>query len=224
MENITRNLLTVQQAVGQRARLVAVSKFHPAEAIQTAYAGGQRIFAESRANELADKAESLPTDIEWHFIGHLQTNKVRRVVKWAHCIQSIDSERLLRMVSDEAVKAGRTIDILLQVHVAAEETKTGFTPSELEQLCQAMDLTNGLPGVRIRGVMGMASNTDDMDRVRTDFQAIRSIFDKLRSSIFTACPSFDTVSMGMSHDFELAIECGSNMVRVGTTIFGEREY
>ena len=223
MENITRNLKTVQQSLGGRARLVAVSKFHPAEAIEAAYAGGQRIFAESRANELAAKAATLPTDIEWHFIGHLQTNKVRRVVQWAHCIQSIDSQRVMQAVNDEAVKAGRRVDVLFQVHVAAEDTKTGFLPDELYTLCRTTDM-EAMPGIRVRGVMGMASNTDDEQRIADDFRAIRSVFDTLQHEMFSNIAEFDTVSMGMSHDFEQAIECGSTMVRVGTTIFGEREY
>lgn len=224
MENITRNLMSVKEAVGGRARLVAVSKFHPAQAIEAAYACGQRIFAESRANELASKAAALPADIEWHFIGHLQTNKVRRVAQWAHWIQSIDSERIMRAVSDEAIRAGRRIDVLLQVHVAAEDTKTGFLPDELYTLCRDTDMAREMPGIRVRGIMGMASNTDDMERVKADFRAIRTVFDTLRRDVFGDPAEFDTVSMGMSHDFEAAIECGSTMVRIGTTIFGEREY
>ena len=188
-----------------------------------AYGAGQRIFGESRATELRDKAASLPADISWHFIGHLQTNKVRMVAPIVSAIHSIDSERLLHAVDTEARRIGRRIDILLQLHVAQEETKTGFTPEELMQLVGS-GLVDTMSGVRVRGVMGMASNTDDADRIAADFSAIRTVFDTLASGAFAGRPEFDTVSMGMSHDYPSAIAHGSTMVRIGTTIFGDREY
>ncbi|WP_289747976.1 YggS family pyridoxal phosphate-dependent enzyme [Paramuribaculum intestinale] len=219
MSDIAFRIQEIKSALPQGVELTAVSKFHPSEAVMEAYAAGQRVFGESRAQELQEKAAALPTDIEWHFIGHLQTNKVKHVVAVADMIQSIDSLRLLRAVSDAAVKAGRRVDVLLQVHVAREETKTGFLPDEMEQAAREA-LT--MPGVRLRGVMGMASNTDDETRVRADFKAIRGSFDALRHGAASGQPQFDTVSMGMSHDRALAIEEGSTMVRIGSDIFGER--
>lgn len=201
--------------------LVAVSKFHPVEALEEAYAGGQRVFGESRANELVAKAGALPSDIEWHFIGHLQTNKVRTIMPHVTLIHSIDSERLLKLVDAEAKRINRTVDTLLQVHVAREETKFGFSPEELNELA-ASGVIESLTNVRIRGVMGMASNVDDEERIKDDFRRIAESFADLKQ--LSTLDSLDTISMGMSHDYRLAIDAGSNMVRIGTTIFGEREY
>lgn len=201
--------------------LVAVSKFHPVEALEEAYAAGQRAFGESRANELVAKARSLPSDIDWHFIGHLQTNKVRTIMPHVTLIHSIDSERLLRLVDAEAKRIDRTVDALLQVHVAREETKFGFSPEELNELA-ASGVIESLTNVRIRGVMGMASNVDDEERIKDDFRRIAESFADLKR--LSSLDSLDTISMGMSHDYRLAIDAGSNMVRIGTTIFGEREY
>lgn len=220
---VSDNLRRLRESVPEGVELVAVSKFHPAEALMQAYDAGQRVFGESRALELEAKAAQLPGDIEWHFIGHLQTNKVRKVVAHASLIHSIDSERLLRAVDSEAVKAGRRVAVLLQLHVAEEETKFGFTPEELAAFV-TRELVGSLEGVEIRGVMGMASNVDDEERIREDFRAIRSAFDSLKGTVFAGQPSFDIVSMGMSHDWPIAVEEGSNMIRVGTSIFGEREY
>ena len=188
-----------------------------------AYEAGHRVFGESRANELKLKASTMPDDIEWHFIGHLQTNKVRQILPYVSLIQSIDSERLLRIVNDEAVRIGRIVDVLLQVHVAKEETKFGFTPDEIIEFASSWNPAS-TPGVRIRGVMGMASNVDDDLRIRRDFSDITATFRSLAEGPFAGHKEFDTISMGMSHDYTLAVECGSNMVRIGTTIFGEREY
>ena len=188
-----------------------------------AYSAGQRVFGESRALELEAKAAELPADIVWHFIGHLQTNKVRKVVNHASLIHSIDSERLLRAVDQEAEKAGRRIGVLLQLHVAKEETKFGFTPEELLAFVTP-ELLSSLKAVDVRGVMGMASNVDDDARIRDDFREIRAAFDSLRSGVMAGSPDFNVVSMGMSHDWPLAVEEGANMIRVGTSIFGEREY
>ena len=213
--DIADRLHDIKSALPQGVELIAVSKFHPAEAVSEAYEAGQRVFGESRAQELQEKASRLPGDIEWHFIGHLQTNKVKQVVAVASMIQSIDSMRLLKAVGDAALKAGRVIDVLLQVHVAREETKTGFLASAAAEAIH-------MPGLRLRGVMGMASNTDDEQRVRDDFRAIRRCFDTLKENVAAGQPFFDTVSMGMSHDRRLAVEEGSTMVRIGTDIFGER--
>lgn len=221
---------TIAQRIGEidrqlentGASLVAVSKFHPVEAIREAYEAGQRMFGESRVQELIEKVPALPSDIRWHFIGHLQTNKVRALLPHVSLIESIDSVRLLELVDKEALKAGLTAKVLMQVHVAREETKTGFLPEELLGYFRARGFES-LKATHICGVMGMASNTEDMDRVRADFKAIRGIFDE----ILELCPDlrgFDTVSMGMSGDWPVAVKCGSTLVRVGTSIFGPREY
>lgn len=203
------------------ARLVAVSKFHPAEAIMEAYEAGQRDFGENRAVEFVKKAQELPGDIRWHFLGHLQTNKVRMVVPHVSLIHSVDSERLLRLIDAEARRIGRTVDALLQVHVAREQTKTGFTPDELLALAAALPDT---PNVRLRGLMAMASNVDDEAVVGADFERVRQLYEQLRQGPMAARPEFDTLSMGMSHDWPLAVAHGSNVVRIGTAIFGQREY
>ncbi|MBD5300406.1 MAG: YggS family pyridoxal phosphate-dependent enzyme [Bacteroides sp.] len=221
--SISNNLASLRSSIPEGVTLVAVSKFHPAEALMEAYQAGQRVFGESRALELEAKAQELPGDIDWHFIGHLQTNKVRKVVGHASLIHSIDSERLLRAVDEEAAKAGRRIGVLLQLHVAREETKFGFTPDELLEFVTPALLAS-LKAVEIRGVMGMASNVDDDTRIRSDFREIRSTFDRLKTTVFAGHPEFSTVSMGMSHDWPIAVDEGSNMIRVGTFIFGEREY
>lgn len=221
--SVTENLQKLNRIIPQGVTLVAVSKFHPLEALAEAYEAGQRVFGESRALELDAKAAQLPEDIEWHFIGHLQTNKVKKVVARAAMIHSVDSDRLLQAIDTEAVKAGRRTGVLLQLHVAREETKFGFTPDELLDFVTPR-LVESLEGVEIRGVMGMASNVDDDERIRADFREIRAVFDRLKTTVFASSPRFDTVSMGMSHDWPIAVEEGSTMVRVGTSIFGEREY
>lgn len=221
MSTIGNRINDIKASLPKGVTLVAVSKFHPVEALQEAYNCGQRAFGESRANELVAKASALPHDVEWHFIGHLQTNKVRSIIPHVSLIHSIDSEKLLRLVDSEAGRIGRTVDVLLQVHVAREETKFGFTPQELDDLA-ASGLIPSLGNIRVRGVMGMASNVDDEARIRQDFRDISRAFDNLRKT--TGIETLDTISMGMSHDYMTAIEEGSNMVRIGTTIFGEREY
>lgn len=223
MNRIRQQITDIKSTLPEGVTLVAVSKFHPAEAIMEAYGAGHRVFGESRANELSAKATSLPDDISWHFIGHLQTNKVRQVVAHADLIQSVDSERLLRCIDAESRRAGKVTDVLLQLHVAMEETKYGFLPEELEELLES-GLLASLPAVRVRGIMGMASNVDDTVRVEADFKAIRDTFDRIKALGLPHTESMDTVSMGMSHDYRLATALGSTMVRIGTTIFGEREY
>lgn len=203
--------------------LVAVSKFHPKESILEAYEAGQRVFGESRANELVAKATSLPDDIKWHFIGHLQTNKVRQILPYVSLIHSVDSERLLRMVDAESKRINRVTDVLLQLHVAQEETKFGFTPDELIQLSET-GIFNELQNVNIIGVMGMASNTDDTARIIEDFNSIKNAFDRLATGIMVGNKNFKVISMGMSGDYLDAIKCGSTMVRIGSDIFGERYY
>ena len=203
--------------------LVAVSKFHPVEALREAYDAGQRLFGESRIQELLLKIPALPDDIQWHFIGHLQTNKVRKLVETGRIalIESIDSERLLDIVDRESAAAGVTSKVLLQAHVAMEETKFGFSPDELLDYFRRRAF-EGLKATHICGIMGMASNTDDRARVEADFERIAA----LKREIAEMCPDlrgFDVLSMGMSHDYTLAIARGATHVRIGTAIFGERQ-
>lgn len=202
---------------------MAVSKFHPVEALMEAYDAGQRLFGENRAQELAAKAPQMPDDVQWHFIGHLQTNKVRLAVQHATVIQSVDSARLLTLISKEAVKLGRTIDVLLQLHVAQEEAKTGFSVEELMAALTVNEL-QGLPNVRVRGLMAMASLTDDQQQIAREFALVKSTFDLVREEFFADEPTFDTLSMGMSDDWPIAVEHGSTHVRIGTAIFGPRQY
>lgn len=219
---VAERLTAIRATLPAGVELLAVSKFHPVEAVREAYDAGQRLFGESRALEMRDKAAVLPDDIVWHFIGHLQTNKVKPVVAVADVIESVDSERLLRLIDAEAVKAGRHVDVLLQVHVAAEETKFGFSPDEVTAFVTPR-LLDELHGVTITGIMGMASNTDDTARIGRDFAALKSIFDTLARGVMAGNPRFKTLSMGMSHDYQIAIRYGSTLVRIGTDIFGERQ-
>ena len=204
----------------QGVKLVAVSKFHPVEALMEAYEAGQRIFGESRVQELLVKHEALPKDIEWQMIGHLQTNKVRQIVPFISLIQSVDSVRLAECINREAERIGRVVDILLEIHVAQEESKTGWKYEELVTFLQSEEFES-LKNIRVRGVMGMATNTDDEQIVRADFEQLSNHFNHLKP-LFGE--EFDTLSMGMSEDYELAIDCGSTMVRIGSSIFGDRIY
>ena len=208
--------------------MICVSKFHPNEAIIEAYQAGERDFGESRVQELLPKYEALPKDIRWHFIGHLQTNKVKQIVPFVHLIHSVDSLRLLETINREAEKIGRKVRVLLEVHVAKEETKSGFTPEELLSLDLPLSSLNH---VEICGLMGMATNTDDEQEIRRCFQAIRQLADTCLSRYHADTTSTgyteDTehiISMGMSDDYLLAIQEGSTMVRIGSSIFGERHY
>ncbi|MEG0646713.1 MAG: YggS family pyridoxal phosphate-dependent enzyme [Bacteroides sp.] len=221
--SIADNLKQVLTELPTGVRLVAVSKFNPNEAIEEAYRAGQRIFGESKVQEMTAKQESLPNDIEWHFIGHLQTNKIKYMAAYVAMIHGIDSYKLLTEVNKQAQKVGRVIDCLLQVHVAQEETKFGFSPDE----CRAM-LVDGawktLENIRICGLMGMASNTDDTKQIDREFETLHNLFEELRVTFFVDAPQFKELSMGMSHDYHLAIARGSTLVRVGSKIFGERNY
>ncbi|MBP5315363.1 MAG: YggS family pyridoxal phosphate-dependent enzyme [Muribaculaceae bacterium] len=221
MESIESRLKAVVASLPPQVTLVAVSKFHLVEAIREAYDAGQRIFGESRAQELAAKAPQLPADIRWHFIGHLQTNKVSVVVPHVELIHSVDSLRLLRVIDREAARIGKCQDVLLQLHVAEEETKFGFAVNEI---ADAIGEASSLENVRLRGLMAMATNTDDNARVRADFLSVKAAFDSVKGGLSADSRSqFDILSMGMSHDRDIAAECGSTMVRVGTDIFGIRK-
>lgn len=218
--NISERLDAVRSTLPAGVELVAVSKFHPVEALREAYDAGQRLFGESRIQELEQKRGQMPSDVRWHFIGHLQTNKVRRLVGKADLIESIDSGCLLDLVDAESERAGVVSRVLLQVHVAEEKTKFGFSPEELREYFSARRFEN-LRATHICGLMAMATNTDDEARIRRDFETVAA----LRREILAAAPDlrgFDTLSMGMSDDYPLAIAAGSNLVRVGTAIFGGR--
>lgn len=223
MSNIGDRITTIVNALPKGVKLVAVSKFHPINSLQEAYNAGQRIFGESRVQELAQKYPQMPADVEWHFIGHLQTNKVRQLVPFVSLVHSVDSKKLLVYIDSEAKRVGRVVDVLLQLHVAQEETKFGFTCDD----CVAMvneGVLDELKNVRVCGVMGMATNTDDDDAVRDEFKAIKAVYDVLKTGYFADKPYFKEISMGMSDDYRIAIEEGSTLVRIGSSIFGERNY
>lgn len=220
---ITENLETVRKTIPSGVLLIAVSKTKPIEDIQEAYAVGQRVFGENHALEMRDKHEVLPRDIDWHFIGHLQTNKIKYIIKYVKLIHSIDTFNLLQAVNKEAAKHDRVVDCLLQFHIAEEETKFGLSMDEAEEILNS-DIFKAINNVHIRGVMGMATNTDDMSLVRKEFKHLKEIFNVLKSKYFADDEGFKEISMGMSHDYQIAIEEGSTMVRVGSKIFGERNY
>ena len=218
--NIKQRLERIWATLPSGVSLVAVSKFHPAERVMEAYEAGQRIFGESRPQEMAAKAAELPKDIVWTMIGHLQTNKVKMIAPFVSLIASVDSDRLAMEIEKQAAKLERTIDILLEVHVADEETKSGWDLGELREFI-ASGALSAMPHVRVRGIMTIATNTDDENIIRRDFQNIKNIFDELKP---TFGEQFDTLSIGMSDDYPIALEYGSTMVRIGTAIFGAREY
>lgn len=221
--SISTNLKQVLEELPKGVRLVAVSKFHPNEAILEAYRAGQRIFGESKVQEMNTKHDSLPADIEWHFIGHLQSNKVKYIVPYVSLIHGIDSFHLLAEVDKQAAKAGRIIDCLLQIHIAQEETKFGFSPDECRQML-AEKQWQALTHIRLCGLMGMATNTDNMNQVQQEFTSLHDLFNEIKTTWFTNAPWFCELSMGMSHDYHEAIQAGSTLVRVGSHIFGERDY
>ncbi len=218
---IAENIARISASLPSGTRLVAVSKLKPVDDIMEAYNAGQRRFGENYATELRDKAAVLPQDIQWHFIGHLQSKQLKYYIPFVSMIHGVDSLEHLEDVEKAAAKVGRVVDVLLQVHVAQEETKFGFLPEELEN--SQFSISN-FQFVRVCGVMGMASHTDDEARVRADFRAIRSIFDRLKAGPFADHPEFKEVSMGMSHDWHIAVEEGSTLVRIGSSIFGPRDY
>ena len=220
--NINNNILNVRQKVPAGCKLIAVSKTQPAEKIMEAYNAGQRLFGENKVQEILAKQPVLPADIEWHMIGHLQTNKVKYIAPFVYLIHGVDSLKLLKEINKQGIKSGRIINVLLQVHIAQEETKFGFDEKELEDLFSAnsRELIE-LKSLRIQGLMGMASFTDNEKQVRNEFRYLRSLADKYSKLPIANC-SLSILSMGMSADYKIAIEEGSNMVRIGSLIFGER--
>ena len=221
--SIAQNLQCITAQLPQGVRLVAVSKFHPVDKVMEAYNAGQRIFGENRAQELAAKAPQMPTDIEWHFIGHLQKNKVRMIMPWASTIQSIDSIQLLQLVNKEAARIDHHVNVLLQLHVAKEQTKSGFSIDEVLKAAEE-GAFNNLSNVTICGVMAMATFTDDMNQVASEFELVHNTFLSLRDKHFAGNPAFKEISRGMSDDWPVAVKHGATLVRIGTDIFGAREY
>lgn len=219
---IAENIEKIRSELPEGVKLIAVSKLKPVEDIQEAYAASQRAFGENYATELRDKAAVMPKDIEWHFIGHLQGKQLKYYIPFVSMIHGVDSIEHLEEVEKAAAKVGRVVDVLLQVHVAQEETKFGFLPEEVEN--GKWKEESELPHVRVCGVMGMASHTEDEARVRADFRRIHEIFDRLKTGSFANHPEFKEISMGMSHDWRIAVEEGSTMIRLGTSIFGARDY
>lgn len=217
------HLNEVRATVKQGVELVAVSKFHPAALIKEAYDQGQRIFGESRVQELQAKHEALPADIQWHFIGHLQPNKVKYIAPYISLIHAVDSYKLLAEINKQAAKHDRVIPCLLELHIAQEESKYGFTPEACTALLED-GAWHALKNVQIAGLMCMASNTPDMVQVRSEFHQARVYFDELKQRFFADDPHFCERSWGMSHDYDVAMDEGATLVRVGTAIFGEREY
>ena len=221
--DVKGHLRNVLADLPQGVRLVAISKYHPNEYIQAAYDEGQRIFGESHEQELRQKVETLPRDIQWHFIGHLQTNKVKYIAPYITMIEAVDSFKLLKEIDKQAEKCGRVIDVLLEIHIAEEATKYGFPPEALRQMLSSGEWRE-LKHVRICGLMMMASNVDNEQQIRSEFALARSLFLEMKTRFFADQPSFCERSWGMSHDYKIAVEEGSTMVRIGTTIFGPRVY
>ena len=220
---IGKNIIYFNSIINKNVKLIAVSKTQPVEYILEAYKENQRIFGENKAQELNKKHETLPKDIEWHFIGHLQTNKVKYIAPFVSLIHSVDSLSLLEEINKQALKNNRTINCLLQFHIATEDTKFGFSFEEAIELLNSETYKN-LKNIEIIGVMGMATYTDDNNHIRQEFKSLKTIFSQLKSNYFSNNASFKEISMGMSGDFEIAIEEGSTMVRIGSSIFGERNY
>ena len=221
--DVKGQLREVRSQLPEGVCLVAVSKYHPVEYLQAAYEEGQRVFGESHEQELRQKVAALPDDIQWHFIGHLQTNKVKYIAPYVLMIEAVDSLKLLKEIEKQAARNNRTIDVLLELHIAEEETKYGLTPDDCRQLLDGgewRDMTH----VRICGLMMMASNVDDEAQIRAEFRQAHQFFDEVKTRWFADAPWFSQRSWGMSHDYTIAVEEGSTMVRVGTAIFGPRVY
>jgi PLP dependent protein len=223
MFDVAKKLHEVLDFLPSGVHLVAISKYHPKEYIEAAYAEGQRIFGESHEQELAQKQQVLPSDIEWHFIGHLQTNKVKYIAPYITMIEAVDSFKLMKEINKQAEKCGRIIKCLLELHIADEETKYGFSLDGCRELIQSGEWKE-LKNIQICGVMMMASNVDDEEQIRSEMLIARAFFDELKQNYFADDANFCERSYGMSHDYSIAVECGSTMVRVGSKIFGPRIY
>lgn len=221
MSTISDRLGELRRQIPSGVALVAVSKFHPVERLMEAYDAGQRLFAENRPQELAAKVPQMPSDVQWHFIGHLQTNKLKLVLPYVSLVQSVDSLHLLEAINRWAFENGRVVDVLLELHLGAEETKQGFSEEEILEILRGEGRGSEPGNLRIRGLMGMATNTDDMAVVEKDFERIETLYRRIKAS---GMNGFDILSIGMSGDWPLAVRHGATMVRIGTDIFGPREY
>ena len=221
--SIASSIQQLRSSLPEGVNLLAISKYQPLEALQDAYDAGQRMFGENHIQEMAAKAAALPKDIEWHFTGHVQTNKIKYMAPFVSLIHAVDSFRLLREIDKHAAKHNRVIDCLLQIHIAQEETKYGLTIDECRQLLTT-EPWRELQHVRITGLMAMGSNTDDMNQVRSEFRQMKQLFDELKTTYFANEPSFCQLSEGMTDDYPIAIEEGSTIVRIGSMIFGSRGY
>jgi pyridoxal phosphate enzyme (YggS family) len=221
MIDISSNIISLKSQIPSSVKLVAVSKTKPVSDILTAYNAGQKYFGENRVQEILNKKDSLPDDIEWHLIGHLQTNKVKLVVPFISMIQSVDSYKLLSIINAESLKINRTVDCLLQIHIAAEETKFGFSFNEICEVFETHEFEN-LKNVRINGLMGMATFTGDKSKIEREFSFLADCFKTLKNRYFSKSPHFKELSMGMSGDYEIALKAGSTIIRIGSLIFGER--
>ena len=218
--SIEQNLLSIKSTLPKQVTLVAVSKTKPVSDLMEAYEAGQRVFGENKIQEMVEKWEMMPKDIQWHMIGHVQTNKVKFMAPFVNLIHGVDSLKLLQEIDKQAKKNNRTIDCLLQIFVAEEETKFGLDEDELALLLSST-IFQGLKNIRVIGLMGMATFTDNQNQIKKEFTHLKTIFDKLQVMKTTNC-QLNTISMGMSGDYQLAIDCGSNMVRIGSSIFGTR--
>ena len=223
MYDVANNLHKVLGTLPDGVKLVAISKFHPNEYIEAAYQEGQRLFGESQVQELSHKVDTLPNDIEWHFIGHLQTNKVKYIAPYISMIEAVDSLKLLKEIDKQAAKHNRIINVLLELHIAEEESKYGFSPDACRELLANSEWKE-LKNVHISGLMMMASNVDDREQIKREMTLAADLFDELKEKYFADDSAFKERSWGMSHDYDIAVECRSTMVRVGTTIFGPRVY
>lgn len=221
--SIAENIDQVKSHLPTQVELVAVSKTKPVEMLMEAYNHGQRAFGENKVQEMVAKFELLPKDIQWHFIGHLQTNKIKYIAPFVHLVHGVDSFKLLKAINTESRKASRVISCLLQFHIAEEETKFGLSWEEVEEMLQSDEFAE-LKNVKVCGVMGMATYTDDETQIRKEFASLKNYFDRLKADYFLTNGDFKTISMGMSSDYLLAIQEGSTMVRIGSSIFGERQY
>jgi len=221
MNSIQENINKIKQNIPNYVTIIAVSKFQPIEKIQSAYDAGHRDFGENYVQEMVNKYQVLPKDIHWHFIGHLQTNKVKYIVPFVHLIHSVDSLKLLKEINKQAEKNQRVVSCLLQIHIAEEETKFGLASQEALDILSSEEVKS-FQFIKIKGLMGMATNTDNTEQIRKEFLSLKSLFDQFKNTFHLPNVQFEILSMGMSNDYPIAIECGSNAIRIGTLIFGER--
>lgn len=221
--SIQSNLQDIKSTIPSHVQLVAISKTHPVDIIIEAYNSGQRVFGENKVQEMVSKQDVMPKDIEWHLVGHLQSNKVKYIAPFVSLIHSVDSLKLLSAINKEAEKVNRVIDCLLQIHIASEETKFGISTEEVNEILESQEYIQ-MKNIRIVGLMGMATFTDNVEHIRMEFRTLKDLFKRIKESFFSRNDYFKELSMGMSSDYKVAIEEGSTMIRVGSSIFGYRDY